>query len=371
MRRPKAVGVHIYSGAFSVGVQRAGFELAGVWEEGPWGAATFELNFPNVHHPLERKGWPVKGERDVVMMYANPPCAPWSLAGSRRGMADPRVAFTDHCVEAALAVEPDFFVWESVCQAFKTGRKKVDQATRRFNRRGYAVTVLMTNSVLHGAPQWRDRFHLIAHRYELDLRVPLVGYGDVATTRQAIEDLENSAVSSGQEERVPNHVYEQFDERGLNVVRRIQEGEGWDVGYERAVAEGVPAKKARYLAGRMTYDAPSRTIADVACMVHPVLDRMITIREAARLCGYPDTFVFAPEGPRHKGFNGVRREDVTQAVMPPVGEFLGRTFLRALDSGREATPGRGFELVDWRPLARPFSPKRFVDGTKRLEGERG
>ena len=365
MSRPKAIGVHIYSGAFTVGVERAGFEIAGDWEEGPWGAATFELNFPTVPHPMEQKDWPIREVRaneDVVMMFANPPCAPWSLAGSKLGMADPRLVYTDASVSAALKVEPDFFVWESVCQAFRTGREKVDEVVRKFNRKGYGVTVLMTNSVLHGAAQWRERFHLIAHRYELDLRRPLVGFEDVITVRMAIEDLENSAVPAGRKEKIPNHVYEPFDERGMNVAKRMAQGEGWGNAYERAVADGIPARKARFLAGRMRYDSPSRTIADIACMTHPTKNRTLTIREAARLCGYPDDFVFAgSKNPaRDKGYNGVRREDVTQAVMPPVAEFLGRTFLRALDVGEEVKSRRGFEMVDWRPYARGFSSKRFA-----------
>lgn len=356
--RPTAVGMHIYSGAFTLGVRRAGFEIAGQWEEGPWGAATFERNFPRVPHPLRREEWPVDEARgDTVFMYANPPCAPWSVAGKRLGMADPRVVYTDNCVETALQVEPDFFVWESVPRALTLGRPKVDEVTARFHRAGYAVTWWLTNTVLHGLSQSRERFHLIAHRYELDLRLPRPE--KIQTVRDAIGDCEESAVPVGQPPVLPNHVYSPYDEKDGNVVARLQQGEGWNIGYDRATSDGMPARKGRFLTWRIFYDAPSGTLADAMALVHPAVDRRLTIREAARLCGYPDTFVFDEGSPGYRWTGGVRAEDVTQAVMPVIGEFLGRTFLRSLDAGTPAVSGT-LEQVDWRPYGRPFTPRRFM-----------
>lgn len=361
MSEPKAIGLHIYSGTFTFGIREAGFEIAGQWEEGPWGAATFDLNFPGVPHPLERADWPVAEARgNTTLMYANPPCAPWSMAGAKLGMADPRVVYTDHCVDTALQVKPDFFVWESVCRAFTLGRPKVDEITEKFHRQGYAVTILFTNAVLHGVPQSRERFHFIAHRFRLPFQTPQVDYKDVMTVRQAIGDLEKSAVPVGVGTETPTHVYEPYDERGRNVLERLSQGEGWDKAYARAVADGVPAKKARFLCWRLWYDAPCGTIADVNALVHPTADRCLTIREAARLCGLPDSFEFADHGEKkYRYTGGVCKEDVTQAVMAPVGRFLGQTFLKALDAGERAEAG-SLEMIDWRKLARPYSPRRFA-----------
>lgn len=359
--RPRAIGLHIYSGSFTLGIQQAGFEIGGQWEEGPWGGKTFELNFPNVPHPLEPADWPVAQEQGrVSLVYSNPPCAPWSMAGAKLGMADPRVAYTDNCVNTALQVEPDFFVWESVCRAFTLGRPKVDEIIEKFHRARYAVTILFTNALLHGVPQSRERFHLIAHRYRLPLQAPKLDYDTVRTVRWAIKDLESKAVPAGRKAKVPAHVYEPYDERGLNVVDRLAQGEGWDKAYARAVADGVPASKARFLCWRLWYDAPCGTIADVTALVHPTQRRRLTVREAARLSGYPDSFQFAVhEGRKYRYSGGVCKEDVTQAVMSPVGRFLGDMFREALDEADPAEPG-GLEVVDWRPLARSFSPQRFA-----------
>lgn len=356
---PTAVGLHIYSGAFTCGVQKAGWDVLGQWEEGDWGAKTFELNFPRVPHPLKLEDWPVSEYRGrVSLVMCNPPCAPWSVAGARLGMRDPRLVYTDNSVNAALKIEPDFFVWESVCRAYTFGREKVDEVAMKWRRAGYAVTILLTNAILHGTPQWRERFHFIAHRYKLGLRVPQIDV--VPMVRSVIGDIEHLAVPVGEKSKLANHVYAVPGEREVNVLERLGEGEGWDKGYQRAVEDGVPARKARFICGRLWYDSTCRTLADVSATMHPTQSRAITIREAARLSGYPDGFVFAPQEGRKYGWSGgFRPEDVTQAVMPPVGEYLARQFSRALDVAEEAEPGEP-EVIDWRPLARPLSPGRYA-----------
>ncbi|KKL64114.1 hypothetical protein LCGC14_2168310, partial [marine sediment metagenome] len=144
MRCPTALGLHIYSGAFTLGMSRH-FEIVGQWEEGDWGAATFELNFPRVPHPLTLEDWPTRDARPTVM-FANPPCAPWSAAGGQLGMADPRVQFTKNCMDAALTLKPEIYVVESVCRAWspKFGRQLFEEYAERFQRLGYAVTILLT-----------------------------------------------------------------------------------------------------------------------------------------------------------------------------------------------------------------------------------
>lgn len=353
MTKPRAIGIHIYAGGFTAGLKDH-FDIKGQWEEGDWGSETFELNFPKIPHPKKRDRWPIVEHRsNVELVYTNPPCAPWSAAGSKLGLADPRVEFTDNCVNTGLELQPDFFVWESVCRAMTQGRPKVEESAKKFIDEGYAVTALMTNTVLHGAAQARERFHFIAHKYDLDLKVPEVLPSDIKTVRDVIGDLEFSA-------NIPNdfnHYVRVANEKERHVLSRLGQGEGWEKGYERAISEGLEARKARFITGRLIYDAPSWTMVDISAVVHPTQDRGITIREAARLGGYPDWFKFYEYDNRHQDFNGARKEDVTQAVMPVIGDFLGKMFNKALDLGRSIEPG--FNVVDWRPYGRRFSARRY------------
>ena len=104
--QPTAVGVHIFGGGLTLGMSQH-LDILGQWEEGPWGAKTFELNFPNIPHPLTMSEWPIATHQGKVnVLYANPPCAPWSMAGGRLGLNDPRLQFTKNCAELALKLKP-------------------------------------------------------------------------------------------------------------------------------------------------------------------------------------------------------------------------------------------------------------------------
>lgn len=289
-------------------------------------------------------------------------CAIWSTMGSRLGENDPRIVFTKNCAELAKRLEPDFFVMESVCRAWSPtgGRPTYTRMAQEFGALGYATTIFMTNTMLHGAPQSRERFHFIAHRYAIDLHGPDMRTFRPATVRDAIGDLEESAVStvSGRDPTLANHVYPVLSPSEMNVVKRMCPGEGWDVGIGRCIEDGVPFRKSRFLAGRMEYDRPSRTMVDISCVFHPARDRIITMREGARLCGYPDWFRFS-DSPSNRTY-GAEHVELTQAALPFMGRFLGDEFARALDRAdgvRPTASADDIKVVDLRPLTARFGPR--------------
>ena len=363
MTGPRAVGIHIYSGLWTLGWQDAGFDVVAQLEELTAGAETAKLNLGDrlLHHVGPLENWPLAQLRDTELVYANCPCAPWSAVGRGLNLADPRVQYSHDAAIAALELQPSFFVLESVPRAWspKGGRLFYEELAGLFQREGYGVTILFTNAVLHGAPQHRNRFHFIAHKLALNLQEPVLERP--MTVRDAIGDLEYSAVfgDTGVEPAVANHVSKRPREKDLNTIQRTRQGEGLDAGYRRAVAEGLDAAKFRFIAGRFRYDAPAPVLLDIDCTVHPTQDRFLTVREGARLCGYPDDFVFVTSRHTRDGGHGVNSSELTQAVLPHIGRYLGKQFLRALDAPEEhgLTETR---IIDHRPLAVPFAPSRYL-----------
>ncbi len=356
--RPTALGIHIYSGAFTLGVSDY-FDILGQWEEGPWGAATFDLNFPTVPHPLTKDEWPVAEmkSRGVNLIYANPPCACWSAVGSHLGTADPRFQFTLNAAEAALEIQPDFFILESVPMAWTRGQSAYEEIAQRFRDIGMATTVFLTNGLLHYGTQSRNRFHLIAHKHEISFPEPMLGWRDVLTVKDLIGDLEDNAVfvGSGDKLAVPNHIVRQPTDNDLRVMKELNEGEKWNHAADRVRAAGGEAKNGRMIASRLFMDSTVNTVLDIDALTHPTQDRTLTLREGARLCGYPDSFEFAVNTKNDRGLG--TNSDVTQAVLPYMGRYLAERCMVSLEN--DIAEPDGLPLIDFRKIARPFSKKTY------------
>lgn len=81
---------------------------------------------------------------------------------------------------------------------------------------------------------------------------------------------------------------------------------------------------------RLKYDDPSGTVVNVrkSMWVHPELDRAISIREAARLQTFPDTFIF-------EGSKDSQYQQVGNAVPPFLSNAIARSLVKALDAEKK------------------------------------
>lgn len=361
--KPRALGGHVYSGAWTLGFMDD-FDVVGQFEELDAGWETVERNLGSKlkHYLGPSEEWPIDEYVDELdLFFANPPCAPWSAAGAKLGINDPRVQFSKNMADVALRLNPTFFVMESVPRAWsdppRGGREVYTALAEPFFKQGYGVTIFFTNNVLHGAAQFRQRFHFIAHKLDLELRQPDVPTRETAPkVRDLIEDLEHTAVPFGETPTVPNHAESKTSDRARVVMSYMNAGEGWDVARARALAAGVEdPMKNRFVAGRTRYDAPAATVLDIGSMVHPRQDRYLTLREGARLCGYPDWYEFVG----NKAGSAPPAAQVTQAVMPYIGRYLGREITRSLDRGKSVSGVGTINVVDFRPLAMHLSPSKY------------
>ena len=351
MPRPGAIGCHIYSGAFTLGMAKR-FDILAQLEEGPWGAETFKLNFPKTPHYTQAESWPLVLEnlakQRPSVVFANPPCACWSPIGAKLGDKDPRFKFTENSFNVAMALDPEIFVMESVPRAWSSspggGKEAYTRLSREAGLRGYQTTILLTNALLHGGNQSRERFHLIVHRPELSIPTPRPTV--FPSVNEVIGDLADRAVFLGEAEPlVPNHVVERKKDKYNVVFPELRQGERWNDAAARLLDRGVETGRGRFISYRLIGDVPCGTIADVNALIHPTRARHLTIREGARLCGYPDDFVFAVDARGR-----AQASDVTQAVLPTMGEYLGGVCARSLDNN-DAQPGE-LNVIDFRPLAR-------------------
>lgn len=131
-----------------------------------------------------------------------------------------------------------------------------------------------------------------------------------------------------------DHVAGRLSDLDREVVAAVPPGGNWrDLPQDfpsarveqirRSAAAGEGSRSTYY--GRLHPDRPAYTISTYfnrpgnGCFIHPVFDRLITVREAARLQGFPDSFRFA-------GGGRARFVQVGNAVPPLLAYHLARTF---------------------------------------------
>ena len=174
-RRPIAVDLFAGAGGFSLGLERAGFDVRAAVEFDPIHAAIHELNFPPEHtaticasvrdvrgDDIRRAAGLEHDEIDAVV--GGPPCQGFSLIG-HRVLDDPRNELVDHFRRLVVEMQPRLFVMENV-PGMATGQhhRLLDELLERFDRDGYAVQHQILNAANFGVPQDRRRLFLIGYR---------------------------------------------------------------------------------------------------------------------------------------------------------------------------------------------------------------
>ncbi len=349
MSKLTAVGCYIFAGGFAVGVSKH-FKLLAHLEDGDFGVASFKLNYPKVPVYIDPSEWPLRELKNKVdFIYSNPPCAPWSQTGkgwaSGPGRAndnwktDPRVDCVRKSFSAFQAIRPHVWVWESVTRAYTAGRDFVDELTAEILKMGYSVTYLLTDAQLHGLPQRRQRFHLIAHDVELQFPEPL---GKIVTAGEALKGVKSPWVPMS-------------TPRMLKLIKATPQGVGLRRTFdklnphpklnERGEIKGRPV----WMNYRIRANRPSGTLIGGCHAVHPDHHRFLSPWEHAALCGYPPTFKFAGEPRRWY-------KQIAQAVTPVIGDYLGGVVKRGIKRGVKTR--REVNVVDFRRLVRNYDNAR-------------
>jgi site-specific DNA-cytosine methylase len=347
----EALGLNIFGGGFTLGVLDSGrFHVSSQYEECDAGAKTFDLNvrryFTGIRRPLRFEEWdPFVSPR---LIYANPPCAPWSAANVRTGISpevrhrDPRLTMTKRSMEFALAVKPDVFALETVARGYSMGRAYYDGWAEQWIKNGYGVTYYLTDALLLGVPSTRQRFHFIAHQNDLVL-------ADDVDTRNFIPRTVSQAIGDLQDRfgHLPHHMPRRMSKAAHELCKIVKEGrlltgtddeDNSDLQWAVTACEWKPS----FLNHKLVWDAPAYTIVNLEQHVHPRRPRFLTWREGLRLTGYPDDFMVAqPQG-------------ATQAVLPIMGKHIAELAAGSLDCGTAAQ--KELRLVDHREYAKPFRP---------------
>lgn len=344
-----ATFIDVFSGAggSALGFVRAGLRLVGALELYAPAARTFEGNLGVRPVLADARGFDFArwgrelGDVDVVV--GCPPCQGFSRL--RRcyyeGCADPRNDLVFTYLKAVEGLRPSVAVFENVdWMARRAGKAYLESLMERLSRLGYRVAYRVLDARDYGVPQRRRRLILIASRRGAP-RLPPPTHGPPgspavregllrpwATVRDAIADL--PPIGPGESHPgVPNHVAKPLPENWLRLIRAIPK----DGGSRRDAPRGLwlPAHRKHDgywdVFGRLAWDGQANTIT-TGCwnpskgrFVHPEQDRSLSLRECARLQGFPDDYVF------HGRPSSVARQ-IGEALPPPLAEKVAQAILQ-------------------------------------------
>lgn len=221
---------------------------------------------------------------------------------------------------------------------------------------GYNINEDVLSAVAFGAPQKRMRFVMIGVKKNIAEKVELpkgtFNEEDYRTVHDAISDLENIKVSTDisdgengislpasakaiselgrqlrDSDKLYNHVSTDTSAGALERFKVIKQGENFHSLPSRLKSTYSDTERTQntiYL--RLKYNEPSGTVVNVrkSMWIHPVLDRAISIREAARLQTFPDSFVFC-------GTKDSQYQQVGNAVPPILAKAIAEHLCKYLD----------------------------------------
>ena len=290
-------------GGLDLGFERAGFNVPVANEFDPTIFATFKANHPNTHLiegdvrqvTSEDIAPFIDGEVDGII--GGPPCQSWSEAGSLRGIEDARGQLFFDYIRILKDFKPKFFLAENVSGMLANRHSEaVQNILKLFEEAGYRVTLTLVNAKNYGVAEERKRVFYIGFRNDLNIdfvfpKGSTEGDDKKLTLRDIIWDLQETAVPSAPKNHhnpaaINNNEY--FTGAYSPIFMSRNRVKGWD---EQAFTVQASGRQCQ-----LHPQAPKMVKVDkndcrfVEGSEH--LYRRMTIREVARVQGFPDDFQF-------------------------------------------------------------------------------
>ena len=290
-------------GGLDLGFEKAGFDIpvANEFDSKIW--ETFKANHPKTNL--------IEGDirnisKEDISQYLNgkidgiiggPPCQSWSEAGSLKGIEDDRGKLFFEYIRILKEFKPKFFLAENVSGMLANRHSEaVKNILSLFDDAGYDVSLTLVNAKDYGVAQERKRVFYIGFRKDLGINFefPKGSTEDddkKITLRDVIWDLQETAVPAGpKNHHNPNAINnnEYFVGAYSTIFMSRNRVKSWDEQGYTVQASGrqcqlhpqapkmvkVGTNDCRFVEGKEN------------------LYRRMTIREVARVQGFPDDFKF-------------------------------------------------------------------------------
>lgn len=337
------------AGGMGIGLAQAGFDVRLAFDLNEWAVKTYQQSISKncivadaskiTIEEIESLANISRGELDLFS--GGPPCQGFSK--QRRGahiFDDPRNGLIQHYARLVKGLQPKAFILENVAIfGQKRGLPQLKELSDFVGN--YRLYPNFYNAADYGLAQTRERFVLVGIRGDFDLPFikPRPSTKHRKTIGEVIGDLPEPPTDYSDHPMYPNHQRARVTEINIKRFSHVPPGGGWqDIPFDLRLdchkradtsSGGWPD-----VYGRLEWDGQCPTITGGFDSFtrgrygHPLHDRPLTPREAARLQGFPDTVIF-------KGTRQEVRYQIGNAVPPPLAEAIGKSVISVITGKQE------------------------------------
>lgn len=377
----RPIGVDLFAGAggMSLGFEQAGFDVLAAVEIDPVHAATHEYNFPDAATFAESikrlSGERLRreskiGNRPVTCVFGGAPCQGFSMIG-KRALDDPRNALVKEFARIVVELDARTFVFENV-KGLTLGTHKIllEEIVEAFDHAGYACRLpwKVLNAANFETPQSRERLILIGAKKDAvlpDYPSPLTNIPgnkksrlpDLPAAPDCLQALDDLPDADNFPELLHSDAIETNDFKTPSAYAARLRGlteDCWHSGYPRVWNPALLTSSARTkhteISRKRFSETRQGTVEPVSRFfrlaengvsntlragtdgargaftsprpIHYKYNRCITVREMARLHGFPDWFRF-----NATKWHGARQ--IGNAVPPPLAKAVADAILQS------------------------------------------
>ena len=367
--RPIVIDLFAGAGGLSLGFEQAGFDVIGAVEIDPIHALIHEFNFPqstiiaksvtDTTGNFIRATCGLSVTEKIDVLIGGAPCQGFSLIG-QRALDDPRNALVKEYIRLVGELEPKYFLFENV-KGLTIGKHKqfLEEIIAELQSIGYEIKLpwKVLNAKDFHVPQSRERLFLIGAK----MGNPLPQYPEIndliITCKDALHDLPDAEEFPTllTSDKVKASYIGSPSKYALEM--RCERKESWKYGYKRNwnpafltssrrtnhtqisrrrfsnTEQGKVEPISRFF--KLAEDGVSNTLRAGTDSsrgafpsprpIHYLYPRCVTVREMARLHGFPDWFRF-----HSTKWHGARQ--IGNAVPPPLAFSLAKELMKVLDS---------------------------------------
>jgi len=347
--KPKVIDLFAGVGGLSLGFKMAGFDIVLANEFDESIAKSYKYNHPETEVIVEditkisHKDVFNKFKEKIEVVIGGPPCQGFSQKGQRKSINDDRNYLFKQFVEVVKYVQPKYFAMENVPNLLTAeGGYFKEEIITLFESLGYKLSTGILNAADYGVPQNRRRAIIIGKLGLTAVPEP-EKLNNKVTIWNAISDLSYLESGEGLEcdtyklsaesdyqrqmregsDKLFNHKATKHSDLALERLKLIPPNSGREVLPKEHLTKSIYSgtwsrmiKEDQSVTITTRFDTPSS-----GKFTHPYLHRAITVREAARIQSFPDTFRFL-------GTKGSQMKQVGNAVPPLLAKEIALTIMK-------------------------------------------